>query len=61
MKDPEGALRVALLCRALAISVTATEDELAVFDIQISVGIGRVLLPVRTLAIATGLLTKWVV
>jgi hypothetical protein len=54
MKDAEGALRLALLCRALAISVTAAEDELAVFDIRISVGIGHVLLPVRTTGTAKG-------
>ncbi len=54
MKDPAQALRVALLCRALAISLTAGEDEPAISDIRISIGIGTVIMPVRTPGTAKG-------
>ena len=54
LKDPEGALRVALLCRALAISLTATEEQPALADIRISIGIGPVALPVRAPGTARG-------
>jgi Helix-turn-helix len=54
MKDPEESLRVALLCRALAISLTAAEDEPALSDIRISIGIGTVITPVRTPGTARG-------
>ena len=54
MKDAAGSLQLALMCRALAIGVTAAEDEFSVFDIRISVGIGRVSLPVRTPGTAKG-------
>jgi hypothetical protein len=54
LNDPAGALRVALLCRSLAISLTATEDQPALSDIRISIGLGPVVLPVRTPGMARG-------
>lgn len=54
LKDPAGALRLALLCRSLAISLTATEDQPALSDIRISIGLGPVVLPVRAPGMARG-------
>jgi hypothetical protein len=54
LKEPAGALRVALLCRAKAISLTAMEEQPALSDIRISIGIGPVALPVRAPGTARG-------
>jgi Helix-turn-helix len=54
MKDPTGALRAALLVRSVTISLTATEDELVLSDIRVSVGIGPVITPVRAPGTAKG-------
>lgn len=59
---PEGALRVALLCRAMAISLPErsgagkeTPDEsMAISDIRISIGLGSVELPVQAPGTAKG-------
>ncbi|HXD79177.1 MAG TPA: hypothetical protein VN616_15270 [Puia sp.] len=59
---PEGALRIALLCRALAISLperSGTEkdmpdESMAVSDIRISIGLGTVQLPVKAPGTAKG-------
>src|SRR5580658_9123756 len=47
LEDPAVSLRVALLCRTLAISVTAGEEGPAVSDVRISIGLGPVTQPVR--------------
>lgn len=54
IKDPAQSLRVALLCRALAIRLTGVEDGPVLSDIRISIGIGPVILPVRTPGKAKG-------
>ena len=54
VKDPAHALRVALSCRVLAIGLTGGEDGPVVSDIRISIGIGPVILPVRTPGTAKG-------
>lgn len=56
MKDPAGALRMALACRCLAIEVSGrSEDEVsALSDVRISIGIGKVKAPVRSLGLAKG-------
>jgi hypothetical protein len=53
VKDPKTALRVALLCRTAAISLTQ-DRESASYDIRISIGIGTVSEPIRKLATAKG-------
>src|ERR1700744_5780242 len=54
VKGPAQALRVALSCRVLAIGLTGGEDGPVVSDIRISIGIGPVILPVRTPGTAKG-------
>jgi hypothetical protein len=54
MQDPAGALRVALLIRALAVSLTATEEEPALSDVRISIGIGPVVFPLVSPGTAKG-------
>ncbi len=54
LEDPVVSLRVALLCRALTISVTAAEEGPAVSDVRISIGLGPVKLPVRTPGMGRG-------
>jgi hypothetical protein len=52
--DPVGSLRTALLARSLAVSLTMTEDERALTDLRISIGIGPVISPVRKPGTAKG-------
>jgi hypothetical protein len=54
MEAPAGSLRLCLLCRAVTISLTSTEDGAALSDIRISIGIGPVVLPVKTPGTAKG-------
>jgi hypothetical protein len=54
LKDPAVSLRVALLCRTTAISVTAGEDGPAVSDVRIGIGLGSVTQPVRAPGTARG-------
>jgi hypothetical protein len=54
LDDPVEALRMALVCRALAIEVTGDEETEVVSDIRISIGIGEVKLPIHQLGIAKG-------
>jgi hypothetical protein len=54
MKEPEKSLEVALLCRTAAISMTAGEGDTLVSDLRISIGIGSVKSPVKTLGTAKG-------
>jgi hypothetical protein len=54
VKDPVGSLRIALVARSLAVSLTMTEDEYASSDIRISIGIGTVVSPVRAPGTAKG-------
>lgn len=53
LKDAKDALKLALMCRTLAIHLHSPEHE-PLCDIRISIGIGTVSLPVRTLATAKG-------
>lgn len=53
IKNPEEALRVTLLCRAAAISFSKGEKTV-LSDVRISIGIGTVHTPVRTLKTANG-------
>jgi hypothetical protein len=53
LKKADEALRVALLCRAAAISIPASE-ELMHGDVRISIGIGTVKTPVKILSAAKG-------
>jgi len=53
VKDPEKSLRLALLCRTAAISISQT-DDLTNSDVRISIGIGTTTQPVRTLGAAKG-------
>ena len=52
--DPVGSLRAALFARSLAIGLSEAEEEPALTDIRISIGIGTVVLPVRTPGTARG-------
>jgi hypothetical protein len=52
-KNATEALKTALLCRASAISL-APEDEIASFDVRVSIGIGQVKEPVKTVNTARG-------
>ncbi|HLI93529.1 MAG TPA: hypothetical protein VKU83_07960 [Puia sp.] len=54
MEKPEGSLRLALLCRALAISLPAVEHGITGSDIRISIGLGPVIQPVQAPGIAKG-------
>jgi len=53
IKDPKPALRIALLCRSAAIGI-AKEDEQILSDVRISIGIGQVKTPVKSLSTAKG-------
>jgi hypothetical protein len=52
-RDPRGALRLALLGRVAAISFSK-DEKIILSDIRISIGIGTVKTPVRTLKAANG-------
>ncbi len=54
IKEPAVSLRVALLCRALAIKTGVVEEDVSLSDIRISIGIGPVQLPVKTPGTAKG-------
>lgn len=53
IKNPVEALRVALLCRTAAISISKNNEE-NVADVRISMGIGNAKMPVITLGTAKG-------
>jgi hypothetical protein len=53
IKDPGEALRVALICRTAAIGLQPEEFP-AISDVRLSIGLGDVETPVRTLATAKG-------
>jgi hypothetical protein len=53
IKKPHEALKTALLCRAAAISVSKNE-AVNLSDVRISIGIGTVTTPVKTLGAAKG-------
>ena len=53
VKEPSEALRVALLCRTAAISISKS-NEANLSDIRISIGLGAVKLPVSTLGAGKG-------
>ena len=53
IKDPKSALRIALLCRSAAIGI-ATQGEKIMSDVRISIGIGQVKSPVKSLSTAKG-------
>jgi hypothetical protein len=52
MKEPEDALRMALICRTMAIGLMG--DGEVPTDIRISIGLGQVELPVKMPAVARG-------
>jgi hypothetical protein len=56
MEEPEDALRMALVCRALAIEKgnRGEKEEMDAFDIRISIAIGEVELPIRAVGTAKG-------
>lgn len=49
--DPRHALHIALVCRSLAIQLTEKDER---YDVRISIGIGEVNLPIKSLSIAKG-------
>ena len=53
VKDPKPALRLALMARAITISANKEEDK-APADVRISIGLGSVHIPVRSLNTARG-------
>lgn len=53
VKDPKSAFRIALLCRAAAISISL-EDETISSDVRISIGVGKITTPIKTLGAAKG-------
>lgn len=53
VKKPQESLRIALLCRTAAISLVK-DDKTVLTDIRISIGVGNVHTPVRTLRTARG-------
>ena len=53
LKEPGEALQVALLCRTAAISISQSE-EMILSDVRISIGIGEVNTPVKSLGAAKG-------
>ncbi|MBL7697906.1 MAG: hypothetical protein JNK79_07095 [Chitinophagaceae bacterium] len=53
IKDATQALRIALLCRTAAIGLMP-EQSPAISDVRVSIGVGTVEAPVRTLATAKG-------
>jgi hypothetical protein len=52
--EPAGSLRLAMTCRTAAISMTAGEGEMSLSDLKISIGLGTVVKPVRSLGTAKG-------
>jgi hypothetical protein len=54
MKEPVKSFQVALLCRSVAVSMTGDMNDLSMSDVRISIGVGAVKTPVRTLATAKG-------
>jgi class 3 adenylate cyclase len=48
--DPRDALQMALVCRSLAIELTENGER---YDVRISIGIGKVNLPIKDLGIAS--------
>ncbi|HEV2352651.1 MAG TPA: hypothetical protein VGR89_00270 [Puia sp.] len=54
VEKPEGSLRLALLCRALAIGLPTEEQGITGTDIRISIGLGTVLHPVQAPGVAKG-------
>jgi len=52
IKDPREALRTALLCRTAAINISRNETFLS--DVRVSIGIGEVISPIKTLGNAKG-------
>jgi hypothetical protein len=53
IKDPENALKLALLCRVAAMKLYK-EQKVQVADVRISIGIGEVKQPIKVLSIAKG-------
>lgn len=53
LENAKDALKLALACRSLAIQLPTAEEE-PLSDIRISIGIGNVVLPVKSLATAKG-------
>ena len=53
LRQPDTALQLALLCRSAAIGI-AREDKSVMSDVRISIGIGSVNTPVRSLKTAQG-------
>lgn len=53
-KNAAAALKTALLCRTAAICISPGNDENIATDVRISIGIGTVKAPVRTLSSAKG-------
>jgi hypothetical protein len=53
VKEPAAALRLALLCRTIAISLPQVRENVS-SDIRIGIGIGKVESPVKTLNVAKG-------
>ena len=53
IKNPKEALRLALQCRAAAISLSK-EEKIVLSDVRISIGIGNVQAPIRALTTAKG-------
>lgn len=51
MDDPRGALHMALVCRSLAIEFSENDER---YDIRISIGIGEINQPIKSLSIARG-------
>lgn len=54
MKEPVKSFQAALLCRSVAVSMTGDMNDISISDVKISIGIGPVKTPVRTLATAKG-------
>jgi hypothetical protein len=54
LEDPVVSLRVALMCRTLAISITAGDEGPPVSDVRISLGLGPATRPVRAPGLAKG-------
>ncbi|HVV07467.1 MAG TPA: hypothetical protein VHC96_24740 [Puia sp.] len=53
IKEPKFSLRIALLCRTYAISLTKDRNK-ASYDVRLSIGIGTISEPVKKLASAKG-------
>jgi hypothetical protein len=49
--DPKDALKMALVCRSLAIGLTENDER---YDVRISIGIGEINLPIGNLGMAKG-------